>query len=569
MAEVQCTVDEISLSYIERINSIHSEFSTVVEGHSVHNIYSGYGDGLLLPGGAMDPMEGRIWYKSRIKIHIPQFNGVSSKLVFSIKINAESIPRNSYAVLSERCLSAQDVGKLEKRTDDFNEHLSGYYHEVPTETLESAKIASSITFSDDSAMYKPPHSQHDGLIYYIFDINSIKPGVYYIYILHNHVRSDQGIPTYVQGVVNSCKLHYDKYYTLKISAKVNNVTNIKEFGNYAKVTVNGIECVTYDKEHKEGFHYRILATSDEGSKQGERYIVKVTEISANLTANSYRQLEFLTRTKLHFDSNGGTKVSKIYKTHGISLQLPSCTKTGYILDGWLKDNKLYAATSSYTEDPLDILGTDNLINEKVFNQYFTAKWSPRPVTVKFIANGGKVSTTSKNIGYECKYSEHLPKVSRTNYTFNGWYLDENLTIPLKQDDIVKRLDTHCLYASWSPNPFMVSYIFRDKYVKSSHTYYDDVNYPYKYIVPGYKFNGWYDGNKKVDKPFKTNKNLELVGDYVEVPCIKCYIKDNWKVVIPHVYKNGKWVAIDCVFNTENATINFNKYDWLDATYDSN
>jgi uncharacterized repeat protein (TIGR02543 family) len=44
----------------------------------------------------------------------------------------------------------------------------------------------------------------------------------------------------------------------------------------------------------------------------------------------------------------------------------------------------------------------------------------KKVTVKFNANGGKTSKKSKKVTYNVKIGK-LPKATRANYTFKGWY----------------------------------------------------------------------------------------------------------------------------------------------------
>lgn len=583
MVEVQCTVDEISLSYTELISPIDTkfsttEFSTVVEGYGVHNrLYSGYGDGLLLQGNNSSSIT-KFWYKPKIKIRIPEFVGVSSKLVFSIKLMKSCTPRNSYAILSKEDLPADEVGHLIKRSegkeDGWNLHLTESHHEVPTETLKKGMISSSLTFLDEGANFQPTRTYVDinTVLYYVFDTSKLTPGVYYIYILHHpdHPRADKGIPPYVEATYNNCQLLYDQYYNLHIQAKLNNGVLVDNFGNYANVTVNGVKCNSYDANHKEGLRYRIIPTSEPHSYMWERYNYKgPTEVSGSLTANTCGILEFTTKSVLNFDSDGVNKLTPIYKNHGYSITLPSCEKFGYNLDGWLKDDKLYIAGQEYNEDPVNIIGSYNLINENTRNQYFKAKWSPKPVTVVFEANGGNVEPTSAQIGYEYKYSGSLPHPYRDGYTFTGWYKDQELTDMISEDTIVEQLTTHSLYAGWLPNGYVIQYLVGSKIVKEEFIPYGQTHDLYSYIVPGYVFNGWYRGTTKFDKPFVVTENLKLVGDYIEVPSIKVYTQKKWKVIVPHVYTNGKWVPINSVTKIHNTLTNFNKYDWLDAKSSDN
>ena len=68
-------------------------------------------------------------------------------------------------------------------------------------------------------------------------------------------------------------------------------------------------------------------------------------------------------------------------------------------------------------------------------------------TLRYETNGGE-AIQSETHGYSwTKQYEELPVPVRDGYTFDGWYLDSQLTVPV-EDDVKVNHSTITLYASW-------------------------------------------------------------------------------------------------------------------------
>ena len=101
-------------------------------------------------------------------------------------------------------------------------------------------------------------------------------------------------------------------------------------------------------------------------------------------------------------------------------------KTGYTFNGW--DNKL------------DRMPAENIT--------ITALWTANVYIVTFNVNGGNAlseSESKKEVIYDNTYGD-LPEVTRTGYTFAGWFTEKNENVT--KETIVRISDNHTLYAHW-------------------------------------------------------------------------------------------------------------------------
>lgn len=143
------------------------------------------------------------------------------------------------------------------------------------------------------------------------------------------------------------------------------------------------------------------------STEGGTKISKDTKVSnttehilyAQWSANSYI---------VTLDANGGSvsannKNVTYDSAYGL---LPTPTRTGYTFEGW------YTASNDKV--------TDKTTVSTASDHKLVAKWKAKTYTITFNANGGSVSTSSKNISYGSAYGT-LPTPTRDYYTFNGWY----------------------------------------------------------------------------------------------------------------------------------------------------
>ena len=118
-----------------------------------------------------------------------------------------------------------------------------------------------------------------------------------------------------------------------------------------------------------------------------------------------------------FDAIGGSLPDESYLFSGMMYakydsaygQLPVPTKAGYTFDGW------YTSESGGEK-----ITSNSIVKVTKGYQLLYAHWNAESYKVTFDANGGKVSTSTKNVIFGNTYGT-LPTPTRTGYTFDGWY----------------------------------------------------------------------------------------------------------------------------------------------------
>lgn len=169
------------------------------------------------------------------------------------------------------------------------------------------------------------------------------------------------------------------------------------------------------------------------------------------------------------------------------LTLNNATRTGYLFDGWYKEDSF---TTKVTTIPAD--------NEADVTLY--AKWMPISYSVSFDANGGVGSAEKITLKYGEMAEVPGSGFSRTGYTFSGWntQIDGRGTAYAFGQTVTNLSSTQgtnvVLYAQWTANSYQVKF---------------DLN------GGEGKLDGW---KATYDKPFKlpdensaTRENYSLIG----------------------------------------------------------
>ena len=125
---------------------------------------------------------------------------------------------------------------------------------------------------------------------------------------------------------------------------------------------------------------------------------------ASWTKNSYT---------LKYNTNGGSAVADQVYTVTDTFNLGTTTKAGYTFAGW----KVTTADGNWTANTIYSAGES--MSNMFGNATLTAQWTANKYTVTFDANGGSVTTTTKEVTYGLTYGT-LPTPTRAGYTFNGW-----------------------------------------------------------------------------------------------------------------------------------------------------
>lgn len=180
--------------------------------------------------------------------------------------------------------------------------------------------------------------------------------------------------------------------------------------------------------------------------------------------------------KLTIDPNGGTYNSSTNTqtfdlVYNSTKTIPIPTKKRYTFTGWTLTGAGSLMTS-LTESSTFTMGYQNATlvanwepnlaeyvqysnpeytsctNMKcAFDELFEKVTGTPKYTVTFNANGGSVSPSTITVTYESEYGE-LPRPTRANYKFLGWYTDTNYTTKITSDSIYKQEKDQTLYAKW-------------------------------------------------------------------------------------------------------------------------
>lgn len=138
----------------------------------------------------------------------------------------------------------------------------------------------------------------------------------------------------------------------------------------------------------------------------------------------------------------------------------------------------------------------------------TFKGATKNYTVKFNANGGTVSTSSKTVTNGSTYGT-LPTPTRTGYKFDGWYTSRTGGSRITASSTVNLSADRTLYARWAAGP-TVKVTFNANGGKVSPgaatvtagSAYGALPTPTR---TGYQFNGWYTGRTAGSKVTSTTK----------------------------------------------------------------
>ena len=125
--------------------------------------------------------------------------------------------------------------------------------------------------------------------------------------------------------------------------------------------------------------------------------------------------------------------------------------------------------------------------------------------------------TSSTIGINYNDEINYPNISRTGYTFAGWYLNDELF----ESNTWNISSNGTLEATWSPNNYQITYDVNGgkELFNNVQTVTYDSNY--SLIIPervGYEFVGWYDSNNN------------LVQDGTWTIADNCLLTANWNII---------------------------------------
>ena len=285
----------------------------------------------------------------------------------------------------------------------------------------------------------------------------------------------------------------------------------------------------YDNEGLTGFPVTAISDTETGNK----------EYWAKWEANAYT---------VTLNTNGGTINSGNVTgyTYGVGATLPTdVTRTGYTFKGWYDNENL-------TGSPVTAIS-----NTETGNKEYWAKWEANTYTVTLNTNGGTINSGNVT-GYTYGVGATLPTdVTRTGYTFKGWYDNENLTGSPVTAISNTETGNKEYWAKWEINQYTIT--VKPENGKADITITQDYGTPITAPTltrEGYQFNGW-------DKTFPTTmpaENLTITAQWrdIAVPTGEIKIAENgWKsffntITFGLFFKDTQMVTVTAADNSGEA-----------------
>ncbi len=223
------------------------------------------------------------------------------------------------------------------------------------------------------------------------------------------------------------------------------------------------------------------------------------------------------------NANGGTvtpgsKTAYLSETYG---SLPTPTREGYSFEGW------YSAKSGGVK----VSSSTTITTPSSHSLY--AQWTPNTYTVSFDSNGGGTAPSSKKVTFGSTYGT-LGTVSRSGYTFVGWFTEKNGGKEVLAETKYTTASNQTLYAHWSENGYTVKFNANGGTVGTSSK---NVVYSGTYgTLPtpthsGHIFDGWYtspSGGSKVTATTKVSITSEqtLYAHWTEIVVTEVSVRTN-------------------------------------------
>ena len=165
------------------------------------------------------------------------------------------------------------------------------------------------------------------------------------------------------------------------------------------------------------------------------------------------------------------------------------SKVGYKLSKWVASNGKEYDYDEKTDPTNDLT---NIIDKGT--AVLKAQWEANTYLVSFDTNGGGSAPKGITVKYDSPYGE-LPSITRTGYSFDGWYTAKDGGNKVTSSTIVNLNSSHTLYAKWSSKSYKVTFDANGGTNLSTASI--DVLYNHSYgTLPtvnksGFTFEGWY------------------------------------------------------------------------------
>ncbi len=176
------------------------------------------------------------------------------------------------------------------------------------------------------------------------------------------------------------------------------------------------------------------------------------------------------------------------------------------------------------------------------------QWQANTYQVSFAGNG--VNELPISVTYDSAYGT-LPTLTRTGYTFNGWYSEATGGIQITESSTVKITANQTLHAQWIAIPYDITYNLANGVASNPVTYTIEsnaiiLNNPTK---TGYTFIGW-TGTDLTQKtmtvyiPQGSMENREYTANWQVIPYDITYTLNNGTASNPETYTVGDSVTLN-------------------------
>ncbi len=186
--------------------------------------------------------------------------------------------------------------------------------------------------------------------------------------------------------------------------------------------------------------------------------------------------------KLTYVVNGGTLPTDAKKTYTVAevVTLPEPKKEHYDFVGWFTAN---AGGTKYME---------NTFYYETGDKTLYARWTPKIYHLSYVTNGGSEIKGSFPFTYG-QPIEIDKRTYRTNYDFEGWFVDAGFTKPYDKNTSGSIGGDLTLYAKWGPKRYKIHYdmFHGEELPDDTYTTEESKQLPTNAIRPGFTFAGWY------------------------------------------------------------------------------
>ena len=259
-----------------------------------------------------------------------------------------------------------------------------------------------------------------------------------------------------------------------ITCKVFDAADVKEITSYsANYTIEN-EYVLLDSSQLLKANYEFAGWYDNAEFVG----APVTSIEKGSTGNKTYYAKWIpVQYEITYVLNGGTNgANPATYTVEDTVQLVAPSKEHYEFAGWAEGNQITLGSSG--------------------NKIFTAQWTPVEYEITLVLNGGEGQSSVKyNIETE---AFELPKPTKTDYIFKGWYVNEDLSGEEVVSIAKGSTGAKTYYAKWEEAPYQVEYeINGGTYGKDAEYFSLVTGLPVlgEPTKSGYTFQGWYDNDE--------------------------------------------------------------------------